>query len=79
MSQCPPAEQLEQFLDGQLDDVKRLTISRHIDGCPACQTVLETITGPTSIASASIVLKRPAPPAQKALRPMRPMRPSSPS
>lgn len=59
MNPCPPAEQLEQFLDGQLDDAKRTALARHIDGCPACQALLETITGPASLAGSSIQLPRP--------------------
>src|ERR1022692_3053032 len=58
MRECPSAEQLEKFLDGQVDEDERQSLSHHIDGCHSCQAVLESMTAPTSFASASVVLQR---------------------
>src|SRR4051794_39598728 len=58
MGECPSAEQLEKFVDGEGGEDGRQALSRHIDGCHSCQAVLESMTAPTSFASASVVLQR---------------------
>jgi WD40 repeat protein/serine/threonine protein kinase len=58
MSECPSAEQLEQFLEDRVDDEQRRVLSGHIDRCAACQGVLETLTGAASAVSSSAILQR---------------------
>src|SRR5262245_37226255 len=44
MTHCPEAEQLQRFLDGQLDDRARQAAERHVEACPRCQEELERLT-----------------------------------
>ena len=54
---CPSAEQLEQFLNGQLTGDVIAAVAAHVDVCRACQTVLESFTGEACHLADS--LKRP--------------------
>src|SRR5262245_4245532 len=42
---CPSADQLEQFLNGQLSGAAVAAVAAHVDSCRACQTALEAYTG----------------------------------
>jgi WD40 repeat protein len=44
MKPCPSLELLTQYLEEQLGDGEAQTVTRHLDGCPACQAVLERLT-----------------------------------
>lgn len=44
MRRCPPAGQLEQFLDESLEPTVHQSIAGHVAGCAACQAVLESLT-----------------------------------
>lgn len=42
---CPGADELDLFLDEQLDLLRQAEVGTHVDACPACQSTLETLTG----------------------------------
>ncbi len=44
MSACPPAAQLEQLLEQQLDQPERDRVSAHVGACESCQDALERLT-----------------------------------
>lgn len=43
-STCPDGEQLRALLDSSLPDSTRERVQQHVDGCSACQQVMETLT-----------------------------------
>jgi serine/threonine protein kinase len=47
MNACPNRKQLELFLDERLDDASTKRLELHVDGCDACQRLLELLTGST--------------------------------
>lgn len=38
---CTAFEQTSAYIDGELDDAASALAARHIDGCPACQSLIE--------------------------------------
>lgn len=44
MRACPPREQLEQLLAGELVGAAEQAASEHVEGCPVCQACLEALT-----------------------------------
>jgi hypothetical protein len=44
MDPCLSPEQLQRLLEGQLDDRQRTAVEDHVQGCPACQQILEELT-----------------------------------
>src|SRR5262245_66612316 len=44
MSCCPGRDRLELFLAERLDDRARDELERHVEGCSACQEVLDALT-----------------------------------
>ena len=44
MDPCLSPEQLQRLLEGQLDDRQRAAVEDHVQGCPACQQILEELT-----------------------------------
>ena len=45
MSPCPSSEQLRQLLADDLSAVERQRIGSHVEGCAACQEMLEELNG----------------------------------
>jgi WD40 repeat protein/tRNA A-37 threonylcarbamoyl transferase component Bud32 len=45
MNPCPSTEQLRQLLAEQLNDADRDGVETHVEGCAACQSTLEELTG----------------------------------
>jgi serine/threonine protein kinase/formylglycine-generating enzyme required for sulfatase activity len=50
---CPPPERLTDYVQGRLESAAHEAIDGHLDDCPACRTLVETIdrTSPASFAS----------------------------
>jgi tetratricopeptide (TPR) repeat protein/tRNA A-37 threonylcarbamoyl transferase component Bud32 len=44
MTTCPSSQTLKQLLEAELTGPLAQAISDHVDGCPACQTVLEELS-----------------------------------
>src|SRR4051812_25672348 len=44
MKRCPPPDELQRFLEEQLDDVHQHALAAHINSCPVCQGTLEELT-----------------------------------
>ena len=51
MSACPPADLLEQFINGQLAGARGDPVEAHVEACPACQRTLEELTPARSLAA----------------------------
>ena len=51
---CPPAELLKALLDGTLPEDQQLPTQSHVDGCAACQHVLETLVAGTESWDAAV-------------------------
>jgi Putative zinc-finger len=45
MNDCPPVERLRHLLAEQLNDTDRDEVEAHVEGCAACQQVLEELAG----------------------------------
>src|SRR5262249_19547112 len=46
---CPTVEDLEQWLDEELDDASQEELARHVGDCTRCQTMLEYLTEKTAV------------------------------
>jgi len=57
---CPTRDQLASFSSGQLDEELALQIGTHLDECPSCRALMETISDAAD--TLTIMLGRPAPP-----------------
>jgi hypothetical protein len=53
---CPERAVLEQLLAGQLPPAVEASVAGHVDQCPACQEVLEQLTGPSGPAPLSMTI-----------------------
>jgi WD40 repeat protein/tRNA A-37 threonylcarbamoyl transferase component Bud32 len=56
MSRCPSEQQLDLFLEERLEAVEARKLSRHVDGCERCQSLLERLTEASEADEPSIVL-----------------------
>src|SRR5262245_31929705 len=45
MMPCPPKDELEKLLEGQVDGDEADALSCHVGDCPTCQSALEGLTG----------------------------------
>ncbi|MGD0388765.1 MAG: zf-HC2 domain-containing protein [Tepidisphaeraceae bacterium] len=43
MASCPTSEQLSAFHDGEIDEVRRVEIERHLRQCPLCGAEMERL------------------------------------
>jgi hypothetical protein len=41
---CPPRSQLERLVADQLDAAEDAALTRHVEGCAACQSLLEELS-----------------------------------
>ena len=48
MMPCPPKDELERLLEGQVDGDEADALSCHVGDCPTCQSALEGLTGGTA-------------------------------
>lgn len=40
---CPPAEALAEYVSGEGEEPARVTLGRHLERCPSCRELLETL------------------------------------
>jgi len=56
MSRCPSEQKLDLFLEERLEAIEARKLSKHVDGCERCQSLLERLTEVGAADEPSVVL-----------------------